>query len=65
LQNLTTSVEFRFYFTGANPAADSEFTNLTGDDIVFTGTAIPEPSTFALFAGALGLSLVLLRRRRG
>jgi hypothetical protein len=65
LQNLTTSVEFRFYFTGNNPAADSEFTNLAGDDIVFTGTVIPEPSTSALFAGALGLSLVLLRRRRG
>jgi hypothetical protein len=29
-----------------------------------TITAIPEPSTFALFAGALGLGLVLRRRRR-
>ena len=30
----------------------------------FEVVAIPEPSTFALFAGALGLGLVLLRRRR-
>ena len=30
----------------------------------FEAVAIPEPSSFALFAGALGLGLVMLRRRR-
>ena len=39
----------------------------TGTDGLLTGvavTAIPEPGTFALFAGALGLALALRRRRR-
>lgn len=34
----------------------------SGDIVQFA--AIPEPSSFALFAGALGLALVMIRRRR-
>jgi len=38
--------------------------NNTGNVREFEYTAIPEPSTFALFAGALGLAIVMVRRRR-
>lgn len=34
------------------------------DNISFTGTAIPEPSTYAVLAGLLALSAAMLRRRR-
>ena len=48
------------------------FANESNDQTVFAldtldiadAAVIPEPSTFALFAGALGLALVMLRRRR-
>jgi hypothetical protein len=35
------------------------------DNLVVTGTAIPEPSTYALFAGLAGFAVVLWRRKAG
>jgi hypothetical protein len=34
------------------------------DNVAITGTVVPEPSTYALMAGALCLGLVLYRRQR-
>ena len=53
---------------GSNPAnSDVRFDNLyidpTGQNLA-NPVVIPEPSTFALMAGVLGLGLVMLRRRR-
>jgi len=50
-------------------AADNDTDNSSGGDNYpwvdnVAITAIPEPGTFALFAGALGLAAVMLRRRR-
>ncbi|MDR2430458.1 MAG: PEP-CTERM sorting domain-containing protein [Puniceicoccales bacterium] len=39
--------------------------NATGIDLVGTGIAIPEPSTYALLGGIGAVALALLRRRRG
>ncbi len=49
--------KFDFYPTSTGQDGDGDLTSLSI-------TAIPEPSTFALLAGALGLGLVMLRRRR-
>jgi hypothetical protein len=69
VDNVSSPVEFRLYSYltttvggqrnitfGANP---NEL-----DDFVVSGTAIPEPSTYALLAGMLTLTVVVLRRRR-
>lgn len=69
LQNINGgTIEFRFYSWLGGPARDKSFGLSTNDsslDLDFTGTAvIPEPSSYALLAGVLGLGLVMLRRRR-
>lgn len=61
LQNLTNPVSFQFVTaTTGNFNASLEW-----DDIALNGTvsAVPEPSTFAIFAGLLALGWVMFRRR--
>ncbi|WP_309380991.1 PEP-CTERM sorting domain-containing protein [Cerasicoccus frondis] len=57
-----TTVEFRLY--GWNANVDSSNTHITGASIDGTITAVPEPSTLALFAGIAALGVVAYRRRK-
>ncbi len=58
-----SSVAFRFEFADkADTSGDGG--NIRVDNLQLTAVAIPEPSSFALLAGALGLAIVMLRRRR-
>jgi len=49
--------------------ANTQVVNATGSFVAFDNnlrmlTAVPEPSTYAMFAGALALGYVMIRRRR-
>lgn len=56
-----TSVEFRIYVWGASAAGDDfQFRDL---DIAGTTSVIPEPSTAGLLCAAMGLVLLVRRRR--
>lgn len=59
-----TDVEFRIYFYGYDTTVSSRSTYV--DNVVLNGavTAIPEPGSFALIAGCLALTSVMIRRRR-
>jgi len=58
LAGQTTATTFRVLLsTGGNN------NDLFVDNFVLTGSAIPEPSAFALLAGMFGLTWVMLRRR--
>lgn len=58
-ENISTDVTFTFYVYTPSTGNSLEFDNIT-----FGGTAIPEPSSFALLAGLGGLAFVAARRRR-
>ncbi len=59
-QNVTDSIEFRFYVQGAT-AQSIDFDNITINGSV---SAIPEPSSYALLAGSTFLMVALWSRRR-
>ena len=58
---VSETTEFRLYIYGAqgNGNSDTVF-----DKVVLNGAVVPEPGTYALLAGCLALTSVMLRRRR-
>lgn len=58
-QGLTAPVEFRLYIFDSSTST-TRFTQI--DNVVLAGTAVPEPTTGALLAGA-AMMLVFQRRR--
>lgn len=68
---IDTSVEFRLYFVSENPSTGepnqifSSRRFLDIDNIVVNGAvAIPEPASFGMLLGGLGLLAIVRRRRR-
>ena len=68
LTEVTSAVEFRFYFTNSDPtsSSDTAFTDIStlgegGFGIFFNGTVVPEPGSLALLAPG---GFVIWRRRR-
>ena len=45
-------------------ADNNTFINFGIDNLVITGAAVPEPSTYAILAGFAAFGLVMVRRRR-
>lgn len=60
--NLSDAITFRIYAFSLNSNDSSNIIRL--DNIFVNGSVIPEPSTYALLAGCLSLSIVMLRRRQ-
>lgn len=60
--NDASNVQIRFTFDGGSLTSTAGNNRL--DNIQFTGTVIPEPSTYAALIGALALAFVAVRRRR-
>jgi hypothetical protein len=61
--SISSAVTFRFYITDAQTNTDS-LRSTRIDNLIITGTAIPEASTFAAIAGLASIGFVASRRRR-
>jgi hypothetical protein len=61
-----TSGEVIFKFTASKTSAGGDTGNLHFNDIVINGTAalIPEPSTYAVLGGIVGMGVIMISRRR-
>lgn len=61
-QNLTTPVTFRIYGFGASAATGTYSIN----DFTFNGTvvSVPEPASYAMCIGGVGMMFALIRRKR-
>jgi hypothetical protein len=55
--------ELEVFFKSTTTDGD-QFSNNGGDNFTATFTVVPEPSSYALLAGMLGLTFVALKRRR-
>ena len=53
-----------FFAFGSAPSSGDITSDSYFDNINITGTAVPEPGTFALLSGCLALTSIMLRRRR-
>lgn len=61
--NIFTSGNWVLPSDGSTITANTEYTQITGAPS-FSGTVVPEPSTYAALSGCLALAWVMLRRRR-
>jgi hypothetical protein len=60
-----SSALYKADLLGVGPTLLADFSGINGVVVFGGGSAIPEPSTYALIAGAAGLAMASLRRRQG
>lgn len=62
ISDAATTVSLRLIMSNDNNWGSNDYGGF--DNVVLTGTAVPEPGTYALFAGLFALGSIMTRRRR-